>query len=255
MKHSIYMNRTALLSILALGFRVNAAQAEEDRPPLIQIAVPVEQLSAPMPPEVVASAREVDPGGTPNPNPFVTVDVLTDLDPHDEHGAVKLDATARILFARGETDKAIALQTQAVEKAKETAAKFAETLAKYNGRPVETLDARAKQITQKLESIIIPDINFEKIGIDEAIDFLRGRASELDDTADEKLKGLNFFVVRPAINNTSGVELNQDGQAVIGSLKLRNVPVGTVLKYLCKLTNYRFSVDNYAVTLEPASAN
>jgi hypothetical protein len=252
------MNRTALLSILALGFRVNAVQAEEDRSQMIQIAVPVEQLSAPMPPEVVASAREVDPGGTPNPNPFVKTDVLTELielDPHDEHGAVKLDATARILFARGETDKAIALQTQAVEKAKETAAKFAETLAKYNGRPVETLDARAKQITQKLESIIIPDINFEKIGIDEAIDFLRGRASELDDTADEKLKGLNFFVVRPAINNTSGVELNQDGQAVIGSLKLRNVPLGTVLKYLCKLTNYRFSVDNYAVTLEPASAN
>jgi tetratricopeptide (TPR) repeat protein len=253
MKHITYIHRTALLSLLSLGFGVSAAQAEELDPISRVFPVP-ELLSESQDNEVGQTKPGVVPRlkGVENSDPFNKGTVVFPYTANDQ-GAERLDAQARILFARGETEKAIALQTQAVEQAKETTRKFAETLVKYGGRPAEMIDIRAERITCELETLIIPKIDFEKISIEDAVDFLRAQSEKLDSAeADPNQKGLNF-VYSAGVAKT--VESSADGKSsspVITGLHLRNVPLGTVLKYICKLTQYRYSVDNYVIMIEPA---
>jgi hypothetical protein len=73
-----------------------------------------------------------------------------------EPPADMLHAQAQVLFARGETEKAIQLQKDAVAKAEKTLAKAIENLARYQGRPV--IDG---PIARKLREIIIPIMDFE----------------------------------------------------------------------------------------------
>ena len=218
MKHITYINRTALLSLLSLGFAASAVQAQ--------------QPNQPKPEDIEKS------------DPFNKGAAGTESKPAKDQGAEMLDAQARILFARGETEKAIALQTQAVEKAKETSLKFCETLAKYEGHPVDG------PISRKLNKIIIPAIDFENTTLEEAVDFLRLQAATLDlAEADPAKKGLNFVIRKAKAAAPDAVNGNQAEPAVIplpriAGLHLRNIPLGTVLKYICDATHYRFKVDH-----------
>jgi tetratricopeptide (TPR) repeat protein len=231
MKHITMMNRTALLSLLSLGLGASAVQAEE-------------------------TAAQ-----TPQSNPTPTV--IEDSDPFDkstgkpgskaakDQSAEMLDAQARILFARGETEKAVALQKQAVDKAKDTALELAETLAKYEGRAFD------RRLSLKLDEIIIPRIDFQDTKLDEAIDFLRVIATELDlAETDPAKKGVNFVVRKimtkaPVTANGQPAESNAFPSPVINELRLRNVPLGVVLMHICEATNYRLTIDRFAVTLDP----
>lgn len=105
------------------------------------------------------------------------------------------------------------------------------------------VDAKAAAIQHKLKSIIIPKVDFEDTPIEEAINFLRTRATELDvQELDPKKKGLNF-VIRS--------QRGGDAPILINGLSLRNVSLGTVLKYICEQTNLSYTVDEVAVTLSP----
>ena len=148
MKHNTTINRTALLSLLSLGFAASAVQAQQ----------PIQ----PKPEDIEKS------------DPFNKGAAGAESKAAKDQGAEMLDAQARILFARGETEKAIALQKQAVEKARDTALELAETLAKYEGHPFD------ERILRKLNEIIIPRIDFEDTSLEEAVEFLRVRATELD---------------------------------------------------------------------------
>ena len=138
MKHINYIHRAALLSLLSLGFGVSAGQAEELDPGLRIVPVPELQSKAqdnevvPLAPSIVPSLDVAE-----DSDPFHKGVAVRIRKPANDEGAEMLDAQARILFARGETEKAIALQTQAVEQARDTAHKFADTLAKYAGHPVD----------------------------------------------------------------------------------------------------------------------
>ncbi len=102
-----------------------------------------------------------------------------------------LNAQAQVLFTRGETEKAIRLQNEAVAKAEKTLAKSLENLAKYQGRP-----GINEPIARKLREIVFPNIDFEDTSLDEALEFLRLRSRELDNNEnDPAKKGLNFVVV------------------------------------------------------------
>lgn len=120
-------------------------------------------------------------------------------------------------------------------------------------------------ITEKLRRIEIPSVNFEEgTTVDEAIDFLRLRASELDTLElDPNKKGVNI-VVRPPKSGALGgggdldaaegslLDGNDPGALRIeNSLRLRNVPLAVALKYVCDATGLRYKVDNYAVILVP----
>ena len=97
-------------------------------------------------------------------------------------------------------------------------------------------------IQNKLNSITIPVIDFEDVTVEEAIDFLRIRAVELDlSEKDPAKKGIQFVVRYPAAAPSP----------VIRSLRLKNVPLADALKYVCDQTNFRYTMDDFAVTLSP----
>lgn len=103
-------------------------------------------------------------------------------------------------------------------------------------------------ITQKLKRIIIPRIDFEDTTVEDAIDFLRLRSSELDTAEiDPSRKGINMVIRRPR-----DVDSTKDpGQLRIRELRLKNVPLAMALKYICDQTKLRYKVDDFAVTLVP----
>ncbi len=126
-------------------------------------------------------------------------------------------------------------------------------------------------ITAKLKRIIIPRIDFEDTTVEEAIDFLRQRATELDNMElDPARKGVNFVIRRPRPNAApaavdSGFDAAAAGAAAalpivsdpgslrVRELRVRNVPLAVALKYICEQTKLRFKVDDFAVTLVPAT--
>ena len=126
-------------------------------------------------------------------------------------------------------------------------------------------------ITRKLDTIIIPRIDFEDTTVEEAIDFLRLRASELDVTElDAAKKGVNFVIRRPRAASAGGAPDagvtpaagaaealpmggSDPGTLRVKELRIRNVPLKVALKYICDQTQLRYKVDDFAVTLVPAT--
>ena len=105
----------------------------------------------------------------------------------------------------------------------------------------------AEYLTEKLKRIVIPRIDFEDTTVEEAIDFLRLRSSELDTTElDPTKKGLNFVIRRP--RDGSGFD---PASLRIKELRLKNVPLSVALKYIADQTKMRYKVDDFAVTLVP----
>lgn len=120
-------------------------------------------------------------------------------------------------------------------------------------------------ILEKLRDITIPVIDFEDTSVEEAIDFLRLRSRELDTKeADPTRKGINFVIRKPRSGGSGDAALDADAAGGLGAtadpgslrireLRLRNVPLAEALKYICEQTKLRYKVDEYAVTLVPAT--
>ncbi len=120
-------------------------------------------------------------------------------------------------------------------------------------------------ILNKLRTIIIPRIDFENTTLEEAIDFLRQRSRELDTVEpNPEKKGVSFVIRKPRAaaggapledSGLPGATLGEagPGSAVIPELKLSNVPLATALKYITDETKMRYRVDDFAVTLVPAT--
>lgn len=130
------------------------------------------------------------------------------------------------------------------------------------GQPIEEFGVQ--YIQQKLNNIIIPLVDFDNTTVEEALDFLRLRARELDPEPDESRKGLNFIIRKPRVVGDGGggdPDLAADAGPVanpgtlrIKELKLRNVPLGTVLQYIVDATRLRFKLDEHSVVLLPLDA-
>ena len=126
-------------------------------------------------------------------------------------------------------------------------------------------------ITEKLRRIVIPKIDFADTTVEEAIDFLRLRASELDTLElDPAKKGVNFVVRRPRSTGVTApaaegaaadatapaaealpTATTDVGALRVKELRIRNVPLAVALKYICDQTKLRYKVDDFAVTLVP----
>jgi hypothetical protein len=117
------------------------------------------------------------------------------------------------------------------------------------GLDSEAASCGVSYIHEKLRRIIFPTVNLEDVTVEEAVDFLHSRAMELDTLeTDPAKKGINFL-----IKGTSGPDSDAGsiGDIKIKSLRLNNLPVGQVLKYICEKAHLRYKVDDYAVTLMP----
>lgn len=117
-------------------------------------------------------------------------------------------------------------------------------------------------LQQKLNNIIIPLVDFDNTTVEEALDFLRLRAREIDTEIDDKRKGLNFLIRKPRMTGAGagGGDAELDAGAAAGAdistmridqLNLRNVPLGTVLQYICDKTRLRYKLDEHSVILLP----
>ncbi|MFT3990369.1 MAG: type II and III secretion system protein [Luteolibacter sp.] len=120
-----------------------------------------------------------------------------------------------------------------------------------NGSGLDNASTGVAYITEKLRSIIIPSINFEDTTVDEAIDFLRLRAAELDTREiDPSKKGVNFVIRRPRPTDPAAPAVQIPP---VKELRLRNVPLSVALKYICDQTQLRYKVDDFSVILVPAA--
>jgi general secretion pathway protein D len=98
-----------------------------------------------------------------------------------------------------------------------------------------------KAINLKLDEIIIPKLDFTDASIVEAIDFLRKRAEELDETeSDGKQRGVNIFLNLP--------QDSQDGSYPI-TLSLESVPLRAALEYVARAANLKIDVEAHAVVV------
>ena len=122
---------------------------------------------------------------------------------------------------------------------------------------------RAITITNKLQNIVIPQIDFADTPLDEAIEFLTQKSIELDTDPDPSNKGINFVIDKGSVSSDSdlGVDETLDGGGLllgddpssktIDVLRLRNIPLATALEYVCNKTGLRYRVDEFAVNLLP----
>jgi general secretion pathway protein D len=117
----------------------------------------------------------------------------------------------------------------------------------------ETATTGSIPISVKLDKIILPQIDLEQISIEEALDYLRAKSVELDTLElDPARKGVNIaFTLRGG----SDEEMEKKVLARRFNLRLRNVPLSQVLRYINDQTHTSYSTDDFSVVIRPAGAS
>ena len=117
-------------------------------------------------------------------------------------------------------------------------------------------------VEEKLEEVVIPEIDFDDTTVEEAVDYLRERARELDQSVeDPSQKGINFVIRKPRIEGGGVIDEELDAEGGLGAvdpgtarvkgLKLKNVTVKEALQHIAEQSRLRYKVDEHAVTLLP----
>jgi general secretion pathway protein D len=104
-----------------------------------------------------------------------------------------------------------------------------------------------ENINSKLESIVIPRINFTDSSIREALDFLKKRAADLDELeSDPDLKGVNIILKVPPGSPEESAQI---------TLEIENVPLKAALDYVAQAAGLKIKIDPYAVVVVPPTEN
>lgn len=107
-------------------------------------------------------------------------------------------------------------------------------------------------VQNKIDRIIIPKIALDQSTLDEALDFIRVRAAENDTLElDPSRKGINFTVNLGPKDSPEATRIRNHRF----DLRLTNVPVSQVLKYLTEITRTSFSTDDFAVIISPLGSS
>ena len=128
-------------------------------------------------------------------------------------------------------------------------------------------DDRVRSVEDKLNSIIIPSLEFAETPLTDALDFLQQKAVELDALdSDPNRKGLNIIVtndgaVPAAAPNAAGgfgfeggrKSGNGDVASAPITLKLYNIPLGEALRYTTAKANLKYRVEPHAIVVTPLS--
>lgn len=100
-------------------------------------------------------------------------------------------------------------------------------------------------ISNKLDQIIIPRVDFNDASIREAVEFLSQRATQLDDTATNAAdRGVNVVLKLPPGSPEESVQIN---------LSLTDVPLRAALDYVAQAANMKLKIEPYAVVIVPES--
>jgi general secretion pathway protein D len=105
-------------------------------------------------------------------------------------------------------------------------------------------------VSNKIERIILPTVSLEQVTIEEAVDYLRAQAARYDTFEnDPALKGVNF-------NLDLGPDSSETAANIRGKrfdLRLRNVPISQVLRYITESTQTAYTTDEFSVIIRSAS--
>ena len=188
------------------------------------------------------------------------------LDPYNTAARRGLEslAASKSAYYRAAYDHTRAELLMEVDKAWELAVPAEGPVGNIIDSDLPAVSSGVAYINEKLRRIIIPNIAFEDITVEEAVDFLRLRAAELDVLeTDPARKGVNFLIRKPnaAAGGDAALDAAQEGGGLAGAtspgalriktLRLTNIPLGQALKYICEQTKLRYKVDDFAVTLVP----
>lgn len=104
-------------------------------------------------------------------------------------------------------------------------------------------------LSTKLKNIIIPQIALDQASLVEAIDFIRVKAAESDTSViDPAQRGVNITInLGPPESETA-----KRVSAKRFDLRLSNVPLATVLKYITDITQTTYTTDDFSVIIQPA---
>jgi len=115
-------------------------------------------------------------------------------------------------------------------------------------------ESRVTSMFDKLEKIIIPELNFTEVDVVDAIKYLQDQSKALDP---EKV-GVNFVLkVNPTSTPAAPTAAGDAAAAAVPqiqrtlSLNLRQVPLMEVLRFITNLTNLQFKVEEYSVYIFP----
>lgn len=104
------------------------------------------------------------------------------------------------------------------------------------------------KVSTKLERIIIPQIALDQSSLDEALDFIRVKAAENDTTeSDPARKGVNITVNLGPPDSETAMRI----RGMRFDLRLSNVPLATILKYITDITRTSYTTDDFAVVIRP----
>lgn len=106
-------------------------------------------------------------------------------------------------------------------------------------------------ISNKLDRLILPSVDFEGTNIQEALDYLRAQSVKLDTfETDPTRKGVNFVLDL----GTSDSEVARGVMATPINLSLRNVPMSQVLNYIGEITRTSYAPQQFAVVIHAAGS-
>ncbi|MGC4017354.1 MAG: type II and III secretion system protein [Luteolibacter sp.] len=112
-------------------------------------------------------------------------------------------------------------------------------------------DASRISVSRKIERLIVPSIMLEQVSLEEAIEYLRAQASQLDTfELDPRQKGVNFTVDL----GPPGSEVAERISKKRFNLRLRNVPIAGALKYINDLTQTAYTTDEFSVNIRSIGA-
>ncbi|MEZ5384001.1 MAG: Amuc_1098 family type IV pilus outer membrane protein [Prosthecobacter sp.] len=98
-------------------------------------------------------------------------------------------------------------------------------------------------LTEKMNRIIFPSVNFAGATIEEAIEYLRVKSRDLDTSPDAAgVKGVNIILRTGDAPNNASI-----------SLDLTDVPMSEALRYVTELAQMKFKVEAHAVLVVPLS--
>ena len=100
-------------------------------------------------------------------------------------------------------------------------------------------------LTEKMDKIILPSVQFKNATIEEAIEYLRVKSRDLDTFTDASgTKGTNFILKNGDTPSNARI-----------SLDLKDVRLSEALRYVTELAQMKYKVEAHAVLIVPLSEN
>lgn len=107
-------------------------------------------------------------------------------------------------------------------------------------------------MTNKLERILLPIVDFDGVNLREALDFLRQQSVERDTfELDQGQRGINFVLEIGAPDSEMAKRILETKI----NLQLKNVPLSEVLKYINEATRTVYVAQEFAVAVRPVGAD